>query len=91
MSDWRHRARCRDIDPELFFPVGITGPAGDQIGKAKAVCALCPVQGECLTWAMGAGSQAQYGIWGGLTEEERRIWRRRRKTPLYAQDGRRVG
>jgi WhiB family redox-sensing transcriptional regulator len=78
-GDWRHRAGCLDEDPELFFPVGTTGPAEQQIQDAKAVCALCPVQGECLEWALGAGSQADFGVWGGLTEEERRSLRRRRQ------------
>jgi WhiB family redox-sensing transcriptional regulator len=84
VSDWRHRAGCRDTDPELFFPTGTTGPAADQIQEAKAVCALCPVQGECLEWALGAGSQADYGIWGGLDEAERRSLRRKRlRTPPH--------
>ena len=41
--DWRHRAICRDEDPELFFPVGNSGPALLQIAEAKAVCQRCPV------------------------------------------------
>ena len=41
--DWRHRAACRDEDPELFFPIGNTGPALLQIEEAKAVCRRCPV------------------------------------------------
>ena len=41
--DWRHRALCRDEDPELFFPIGTTGPALVQIEQAKAVCQRCPV------------------------------------------------
>jgi WhiB family redox-sensing transcriptional regulator len=81
MSDWRHRARCRDVEPETFFPIGTTGPAEAQTQAAKAICALCPVQAECLEWALGAGSSSEFGIWGGLTEEERRsmrrTWRRR--------------
>jgi len=39
--DWRHRAACRDEDPELFFPVGNSGPALLQISEAKAVCRRC--------------------------------------------------
>jgi WhiB family redox-sensing transcriptional regulator len=76
MSDWRHRARCRDVEPETFFPVGTTGPAAAQTQAAKAICALCPVKDECLEWALGAGSSSEYGVWGGLTEEERRGLRR---------------
>ena len=41
--DWRHRAACRDVDPELFFPIGNTGPALMQIEEAKQVCRRCPV------------------------------------------------
>ena len=46
--DWRHRAACRDEDPELFFPIGNTGPALVQIEEAKAVCRRCPVIEPCL-------------------------------------------
>ena len=48
MSDWRHEAVCRDEDPELFFPVGNSGPALTQIAKAKIVCNRCPVTSQCL-------------------------------------------
>ena len=73
--DWRHRARCRDVDPELFFPVGTTGPAEAQVQSAKAICALCPVREECLQWALDTAQDA--GVWGGLSEEERRRCPRR--------------
>ena len=73
-DDWRHRAACRDEDPELFFPAGTSGPALLQVEQAKAVCRRCPVTGECLRWALDTGQE--YGIWGGATEEERRAWRR---------------
>lgn len=73
--DWRHRAACRDEDPELFFPVGTTGPALVQTADAKAVCARCPVAAECLTWALETGQDA--GVWGGMSEDERRALRRR--------------
>ncbi len=47
--DWRHGAVCRGEDPELFFPVGRTGPAVErQIAMAKAVCGRCPVTRGCL-------------------------------------------
>jgi WhiB family redox-sensing transcriptional regulator len=74
--DWRHQASCRDVDPELFFPVGTTGPALAQIEAAKAICGTCAVIQECLEWALATGQDA--GIWGGLTEEERRLLRRDR-------------
>ena len=56
--DWVHRARCKDEDPELFFPVGTTGPAAAQMTAAKAICMLCEVRGECLEWAMATGQDA---------------------------------
>lgn len=74
--DWRHRAVCRDEDPELFFPVGNSGPALAQIAEAKAVCARCPVVNECLEWAIATGQDA--GVWGGMSEDERRSLKRRR-------------
>ena len=49
--DWRDKAACLTVDPELFFPVGNTGPAVDQIEKAKAVCARCTVTEVCLQYA----------------------------------------
>ena len=49
---WRVDAICRDTDPELFFPVGTTGYALLQIARAKEVCGQCPVQGECLDYAL---------------------------------------
>jgi len=49
--DWRHRAACRDEDPELFFPIGTQGPAADQAEQAKAVCRRCQVIDECGAWA----------------------------------------
>ena len=73
--DWRHRAACLDEDPELFFPIGNTGPALLQIEEAKAVCRSCDVRVECLDWAMETGQDA--GVWGGLSEDERRALKRR--------------
>jgi WhiB family redox-sensing transcriptional regulator len=74
--DWRHRAACRDEDPELFFPIGTTGPALLQVDEAKAVCRRCDAVEECLTWALDSDQDA--GVWGGLSEDERREARRRR-------------
>ena len=72
--DWRHVAACREVDPELFFPIGTTGLALDQIDAAKQVCEACPVSGECLEFALGTNQEA--GVWGGLTEDERRRLRK---------------
>ncbi|MHB2022493.1 MAG: WhiB family transcriptional regulator [Mycobacteriales bacterium] len=73
--DWRDEAACRDEDPELFFPVGSTGPALAQIRQAKAVCSRCAVIEPCLSWALESGQES--GVWGGLSEDERRLLRRR--------------
>ena len=73
--DWRHRALCRDEDPELFFPIGTTGPALVQIEQAKGVCRRCPVSEPCLEWALRSGQDS--GVWGGLSEDERRALKRR--------------
>ncbi len=74
---WRARAACHGDDPELFFPVGSTGPALAQIAEAKQACARCPVREACLTFAVSTSQD--YGIWGGLTEDERRNLRRRQR------------
>lgn len=71
---WRNLAICRDTDPELFFPVGTTGYALVQIDRAKQVCGECPVQSECLDYALETNQDS--GIWGGTSEEERRQLRR---------------
>lgn len=77
-KDWRHDALCRieEQDPELFFPVGTSGPALIQIAEAKAVCRRCPVAVECLAWALDTGQV--YGVWGGTSEDERRALSRER-------------
>ena len=75
-DDWRHRAACRDEDPELFFPVGESGPALAQTEQAKAVCRRCPVVDACLAWAIDAGEA--HGVWGATTPEERRAVKRRK-------------
>jgi WhiB family redox-sensing transcriptional regulator len=73
--DWRHDAACRDVDPELFFPIGNTGPALLQIDEAKQVCRRCPAIEGCLQWALESGQDA--GVWGGMSEDERRALKRR--------------
>jgi hypothetical protein len=62
---WQRRAACRTEDPESFFPEW-DGAAR----AAQAVCAGCPVRAECLDYAIKRG--ITHGIWGGLTEQERR-------------------
>ena len=73
-DDWRRVASCRDTDPDLFFPVGTTGPAIEQIENAKAVCRTCEAQVPCLEFALATNQDS--GIWGGTSEEERRKLRR---------------
>lgn len=73
-DDWRERAACRDTDPDLFFPIGTTGPAIEQIDAAKAVCRGCDAQAPCLEFALATNQEA--GVWGGASEEERRKLRK---------------
>ncbi|MFI6228578.1 WhiB family transcriptional regulator [Micromonospora echinospora] len=73
-DDWRRRSACRDSDPELHFPTGTSGPALIQIEQAKANCRRCPVRDACLKWAL---DNATDGVWGGMTEDERRAYKRR--------------
>jgi WhiB family redox-sensing transcriptional regulator len=73
----------------LFFPVGSSGPALAQIYEAKAVCARCPVREACLRFALDTGQN--YGIWGGLTEDERhKLRRKERRTADGDQHKRRL-
>lgn len=71
---WRSTASCCDTDPDLFFPVGTTGIALEQIAQAKQVCNSCPAQLACLEFALRTNQDT--GIWGGTSEEERRHLRR---------------
>ena len=80
--DWRDGAACRDTDPDLFFPVGTTGPALEQIAAAKAVCCQCDAQAECLEFAIVTNQDS--GVWGGTSEEERRVLRRQHVARLKA-------
>jgi WhiB family redox-sensing transcriptional regulator len=75
VTDWREMSACRDSEANLFFPVGTTGPAVDQIEEAKAICAQCSVQEECLQYALESNQEA--GVWGGYAEDERRRLRKR--------------
>jgi WhiB family redox-sensing transcriptional regulator len=69
--DWQRQAACRHCQPDLFFPAGNTAPAVvADIEAAKAICATCLVQPECLRYALQ--TRQEFGIWGGTTEDERR-------------------
>jgi WhiB family redox-sensing transcriptional regulator len=76
--DWRDRAACRDVDPDLFFPVGSFGPAQEQIERAKAVCGECSVIADCLAFALIALPD---GVAGGMTPTERARVRDSSTTP----------
>ncbi|MEV6809918.1 WhiB family transcriptional regulator [Streptomyces sp. NPDC051129] len=78
MDNWRDHAECRTEDPDLFFPIGTTGPAQVQTQQAKAVCGRCPVREQCLGWALDSGQIV--GVWGGTTELERQALRRRARS-----------
>lgn len=71
--EWSNQAACLSAEPELFFPIGTTGGALDDIGAAKAVCARCGVLSECRDYALR--TRQPFGVWGGLDEEERKaVW-----------------
>lgn len=72
---WLDDAGCRDEDGELFFPIGTAGPALLQVEQAKVVCRRCSVTDQCLQWALESG--ADDGVWGGMSEDERRAVKRR--------------
>ncbi|NLI19921.1 MAG: WhiB family transcriptional regulator [Actinomycetales bacterium] len=67
---WQERALCAQTDPEAFFP-----EKGGSTREAKRVCASCEVRGECLDYALA--HDERFGIWGGLSERERRKLKRR--------------
>jgi WhiB family transcriptional regulator, redox-sensing transcriptional regulator len=66
---WVLEAKCLDADPEAFFP-----EKGGSTREAKRICAACPVRNECLEHALS--NDERFGIWGGLSERERRRMKR---------------
>ena len=86
-GDWRSRAACRFIDPDLFFPISGSGKGLEQAAEAKAVCAGCEVRRECLAFAVWA--RERHGIWGGLTEQERHSAEKKDQLNRAAAAGRR--
>lgn len=70
MNDWPAQAACRGTDPDTLF---VQGAAQN---RAKAICFGCPVRTECL--ADSLDNQIEFGVWGGMTERERRALLRRR-------------
>ncbi len=75
LTEWRSRAACQSRDPDLFFPISSSGPALEQIRRAKAVCAGCQVRPECLDFALR--TRTTEGVWGGTSAEERELLLRR--------------
>ncbi|MCP2258662.1 transcription factor WhiB [Streptoalloteichus tenebrarius] len=69
-QDWQERALCAQTDPEAFFP-----EKGGSTREAKRICAGCEVRAECLEYALA--HDERFGIWGGLSERERRKLKRR--------------
>ena len=76
-ESWRLDALCAETDPEAFFP-----EKGGSTREAKRVCGGCAVRSECLEFALS--SDERFGIWGGLSERERRRLRLARRIPLSA-------
>jgi WhiB family redox-sensing transcriptional regulator len=73
-ATWRQHAGCRGIDPDVFHPV-----SEEDAEEPKAICAVCPVRQPCLEHALV--HREREGVWGGLTERERRrLIRQRRKS-----------
>ena len=68
---WQAHANCRRADQDLFFP-----KRGASNRKVKAMCAACVVREQCLEFALTRGEK--FGIWGGMSERERRRLRRQR-------------
>lgn len=66
---WRQQAACRGSDPNVFFP-----GTGESTRPAQEICATCPVRAECLAYALKSGEK--FGIFGGLSERQRRKLRR---------------
>ncbi|MFD0923589.1 WhiB family transcriptional regulator [Saccharopolyspora rosea] len=69
-QEWQERALCAQTDPEAFFP-----EKGGSTREAKRICAGCEVRAECLEYALE--HDERFGIWGGLSERERRKLKRR--------------
>jgi WhiB family transcriptional regulator, redox-sensing transcriptional regulator len=67
---WQERAACFGIDPDVFFPI-----SEEEAGPALTYCRICRIREECLAWALKNGER--YGVWGGLTEQQRRRLQRR--------------
>ena len=77
---WRYEAACRELPTDLFFPIGHGPRAQAQVRLAKEICSGCDVRAQCLAYALA--TNARYGVFGGLAEDERREFRRRASAAL---------
>lgn len=82
-GDWRDAAACLHADPDLFFPISPAGPSRRDVDRAKSFCARCTVLRQCLEFAQA--NAPVYGIWGGMTLEERQRVRRREQRVIRAR------
>ena len=76
---WSDSGRCSTADPELFFP-----PPGADTSAARSICRGCPVRRHCLDYALETGQK--HGIWGGMTESQRRRLRRPAAQAVYVPE-----
>src|SRR3954447_17583637 len=82
--EWQERALCSQTDPEAFFP-----EKGGSTREAKRICSRCEVRADCLEYALG--HDERFGIWGGLSERERRKLKRRAAEQIgFSRIGRRL-
>jgi hypothetical protein len=81
---WRASGDCASVDPELWYP-----EKGGSVREAKRICGGCPIKVECLAWALDHAET--FGVWGGLSERERRRLKRpgtrERRQPMYQITG----
>ncbi len=77
---WQLQANCLGVDPDLFFP-----ERGASTREAKEVCRGCVVKDDCLEYALANGEK--FGIWGGMSERERRRIRRARALARRSNNG----
>lgn len=77
-EEWQDHAACRQVPVELFFP-----PIEQEVEEAKAMCAICEVRQPCLEFALAAGER--FGVWGGLSPQERRSLIAKRRSRARAE------
>jgi WhiB family transcriptional regulator, redox-sensing transcriptional regulator len=76
ITEWVDKALCKSYDPNIFFPTDLAG-----FNRAVVICAQCPVRVQCGQWAIE--HPEEQGVWGGLSERERKRIRRRRRISEY--------